>query len=47
MIWSIADYARKNNQLEVLKKIYEVLLVPEEMFNLDTEARHSSFYIFA
>lgn len=47
MIWSIADYARKNNQLDVLKKIYEILLVPEEMFNLGTEARHSSFYIFA
>jgi hypothetical protein len=36
MIWSIADYARKNNQLDVMKKIYEILLVPEEMFNLDT-----------
>ena len=47
MIWAIADYARKNEMFEVLKKIYHVLLVPEEMFNLGTEARHSSFYIFA
>ena len=36
MIWSIADYARKNEQLDALKKIYEILLVPEEMFNLST-----------
>jgi hypothetical protein len=36
MIWSIADHARKHNQLHALKKIYEILLVPEEMFNLDT-----------
>lgn len=36
MIWSIADYARKNNQFDVLKKIYQILLVPEEMFNLGT-----------
>lgn len=28
MIWSIADYARKNEQLDVLKKIYHILLVP-------------------
>lgn len=47
MIWSIADYAKKYNQLDVLKKIYGILLVPEEMFNLGTEARQSSFYIFA
>lgn len=47
MIWSIGDYAHKNSQNEVLQKIYEILLVPEEMFNLGTEARHSSFYIFA
>ena len=47
MIWAIGDYAHKNKEAEVLKKIYEILLVPEEMFNLGTEARQSSFYIFA
>ena len=47
MIWAIADYSSKNEQYDVLKKIYHILLVPEEMFNLGTEARHSSFYIFA
>lgn len=47
MIWSIADYSSKIEQRDVLRKIYEILLKPEEMFNLGTEARHSSFYIFA
>lgn len=31
----------------LLRKIYELLLQPEEMFVLGTEARHSSFYILA
>lgn len=47
MIWSIADYSSKIEQPEVLRKIYEILLSPDEMFSLGTEARHSSFYIFA
>ena len=47
MIWAIGDYAHKTSQNEILSKIYEILLTPEEMFNLGTEARHSSFYIFA
>lgn len=47
MIWSIADFSSKTQQPLVLRKIYEILLSPTEMFYLGTEARQSSFYIFA
>jgi uncharacterized protein YydD (DUF2326 family) len=47
MIWAIADYAGKNKQPDNLKQIYSMLLVPDLMFTLETEARYSSFYILA
>jgi hypothetical protein len=47
LIWGIGDYAHRHNQPEVMRKIYALLLQPEEMFVLGTEARHSSFYILA
>lgn len=43
----IGDYASRHNLSDILRKIYAILLKPEEMFVLGTEARHSSFYILA
>lgn len=45
LIWSIGDHAYRKEMLPLLRKIYSLLLQPEEMFALGTEARNSSFYI--
>lgn len=47
LIWSIGDHAYRKEMLPLLRKIYTLLLQPEEMFALGTEARNSSFYILA
>jgi hypothetical protein len=47
LIWSIGDHAFRKDNLPLLRKLYSLLLQPEEMFALGTEARNSSFYILA
>ena len=47
LIWGIGDHAHRQGQSNILRRIYALLLQPEEMFVLGTEARHSSFYILA
>lgn len=47
LIWTIGDHAFRKQMSALLRKIYSLLLQPEEMFALGTEARHSSFYILA
>ena len=47
LIWAMGDHAHRHQHSEVMRKIYALLLQPEEMFTLGTEARHSSFYILA
>ena len=47
LIWAIGDHAFRKEMHPLLRKIYSLLLQPEEMFALGTEARNSSFYILA
>ena len=47
LIWTIGDYSHRHQLSHIQRKIYALLLQPEEMFVLGTEARHSSFYILA
>lgn len=45
-LWTIGDHTHRQNKLQLLEKIFALLLEPEYPFVFNPEARHSAFYIF-
>lgn len=46
ILWTIGDHSHKVKKLELLERIFGILLEPEYPFVFNPEARHSAFYIF-